>query len=148
MKKSGDTRNSQETWKCYKPEYQYGSTQDWIVDHLRYKGHTEKIFCKNLGQWRYCLINGILNTLVPLLSRRCHIIEILLYMHLKLVYTLGHILWLWIISYKELSTYFHLLCNYLQNYLLIRISPTPSNKSHQHIFIPNSSAVCSGCAQG
>ena len=37
MNKSGDTRNSQETWKCYKPEYHYGSTQDWIFDHLRQK---------------------------------------------------------------------------------------------------------------
>ena len=43
MNKSGDTRNSQETWECYKPEYHYGSTQDWIVDHLRQKeGHKEK----------------------------------------------------------------------------------------------------------
>ena len=62
MNNSGDTRNGQETWKCYEPEYHYGSTQDdWTVDHLRYKGHKEKVFCKNLGQYRYCLINGILN---------------------------------------------------------------------------------------
>jgi len=25
------------TWKCYKPEYHYGSIQDWIVDKLWYK---------------------------------------------------------------------------------------------------------------
>jgi hypothetical protein len=25
-------------WKCYKPEYHYGSIQDWIVAHLWYKG--------------------------------------------------------------------------------------------------------------
>ena len=62
MNKSGDTRNSQENWKCYKPEYLYYSTKDWILNHLRYKGHKEKVFCKNLGQYRFCLINGILNS--------------------------------------------------------------------------------------
>ena len=50
--------------------------------------------------------------------------EILLHMHLKLVQPLGHILWIWIISYMQISTYFHLLCNYSQNYLLIRTSST------------------------
>jgi len=35
---------------------------------------------------------------------------------------LGNILWIWIISYMEI-TYFHLLCNYLQNYILTKIPP-------------------------
>ena len=125
MNKSADTRNSQETWKCYKPEYHYGSTQDWVVDHLRYKErHMEKISCKNLGQYRYSLINVILNSVAPLQSCRCQIIEILLHMHLKLVQPLGHILPMWITSYMKISTYFHLLCNYSQNYRLIRIPPS------------------------
>ena len=129
MNKSGDTRNSQETWKCYKPEYHYGSTQHWIVDHLRYKETQEKMSCKNLGQYRYWLIKGTLNDLAPLQLCRCYITEIILYMHLKLVQPFGHILWIWIISYMEISTHFHLLCNYSQNYLLIRIPPTknPNN---------------------
>jgi hypothetical protein len=37
------------------------------------KKHRGRITCKNLGQYRYCFINGILNTLAPLLSRRCQI---------------------------------------------------------------------------
>jgi len=60
---------------------------------------------------------------------------------------LGNILQVWIISYMEI-TYFHLLCNYLQNYILIKIPPpplSPPQKSLQHIFIPNSAAVSSGC---
>ena len=44
---------------------------------------------------------------------------------------LGNILWIWIISYMEI-TYFHLLCNYLQKYILIKIPPlhppTPPKK--------------------
>ena len=124
MNKSGDTRNSQETCKCYKPEYHHSRTQDWIVAHLRQK-ETQG---KNLGQYRYCLINGIFNTLAPLQSCRCQIIEILLNMHLKSVQPLGHTLWIWNISYVEISTYFNLLCNYSQNYLLIRISPPPKKK--------------------
>jgi len=39
---------------------------------------------------------------------------------LETVLGLGIILQIWIISYMEL-TYFHLLCNYLQNYILIKI---------------------------
>jgi hypothetical protein len=36
------------------------------------KKHRERITCnKNLGQYRYCLINGILNTLVPLQLHGC-----------------------------------------------------------------------------
>jgi len=31
---SWDTRNNLETWKCYKPEYHYGSILHWIVDNL------------------------------------------------------------------------------------------------------------------
>ena len=124
MNKSGDTTNSQEIWKCYKPEYHYGSTQDWNVDHLRCKErHNETISCKNLGHYRCCLINGILNEVAPLQLCRCQFTEILLHMHLKLVYGVGHILGIRIISYMEISTYFHLLCNYSQNYLLIRNSP-------------------------
>ena len=88
------------------------------------KKHKEKISCKNLGQYRYCLINGMLNDLAPLQLCRCYITEILLHMHLKLVQPLGHILCIWIISYMQISTHFHLLCNYSQNYLLIRIPPT------------------------
>jgi len=37
VNKSADTTSSQETWNCYKPEYHYGSTKDWIVDHIRHK---------------------------------------------------------------------------------------------------------------
>ena len=133
MNKSGDTRNSHETWKCYKPEYHYGRTQDWILNDLRYKGQKEKISCKNLVQYRYCLLNGILNTLAPLQLCRCQIIEILLYLHLKFVYRLGHIRWISIISHLEISTYFNLLCNYSQNYLLIIISP-PSTKNPTNTF--------------
>ena len=66
MNKSGNTRNS------------YGSTQDRIVDK-------EKISCKNLGQYRCCLVNGILNDVAPLQSCRCKVTKILLHMHLKLV---------------------------------------------------------------
>jgi len=49
------------------------------------KKHKEKILCKNLRQYRYCLINGILNDLAPLQLCRCQVTEILLHMHLKLV---------------------------------------------------------------
>jgi hypothetical protein len=45
----------------------YGIIEDWIVDNLQYK-HKEKITCKNLSQYRYCLIYGILNTLATLQS--------------------------------------------------------------------------------
>jgi len=37
------------------------------------KKHRGRITCKNLGQYRYCLINGILNTLAPLQSHGCQI---------------------------------------------------------------------------
>ena len=66
MNKSADTRNSQQIWECYKLEYHNGSTQDWIVDHQRQKdGHKEKISCNNLGQYRCCLVNGLLNDVAP-----------------------------------------------------------------------------------
>ena len=133
MNKSADTRNNQEIWECYKPEYHYGSTQDWIVDHLRYKQrHKETNSCNNLGQYRYCLVNGRHKDVAPLQSCRCQFTEILLHMHLKLVQAVGHILWLRIISYIEISTYFHLLCNYSQNYLLIRNSPPPKKIPTTH----------------
>jgi len=64
----------------------FGSIQDWISDHLWYKeGEKKKISCKNLGQYRYCLVNGIINALAPLQPCRSPITEILRYMHLKLV---------------------------------------------------------------
>ena len=63
----------------------YGSTQDSIVDNLRYKGQKKIISCKNLGRYQYWLVNGIINTLAPLQPCRCQITEILLYIHLKLV---------------------------------------------------------------
>ena len=37
------------------------------------KKHRGRITCKKLGQVRYCFINGILNTLAPLLSHGCQI---------------------------------------------------------------------------
>ena len=37
------------------------------------KKHRRSITCKNLGQYRYCFINGILNTLAPFLSCGCQI---------------------------------------------------------------------------
>jgi len=46
------------------------------------------------------------------------------------------------------KTYFHLLCNYSQTYLLIKIPPDPTKKSQQHISIPNSSGVCHRCIYG
>ena len=49
------------------------------------KRRRERITCKKLGQYIYCLINGILNTLVPLQSRGGQIKKIPLYQHLKLV---------------------------------------------------------------
>jgi len=63
----------------------YGSTQDWIVDHLRYKGEKKKISCNKLSHYRYCLVNGIIKTLASLQPCRCQITEILLYIHLNLV---------------------------------------------------------------
>ena len=56
------------------------------------KKDTEKMSCKNLGQYRYRLINGLINDLAPLQSCRCQVTEIVLHMHLKLVWHLGHIL--------------------------------------------------------
>jgi len=44
---------------------------------------------------------------------------------------LGNILLIWIISYMEI-THFHLLCNYLQNYILIKI-PLPPPSPHKKI---------------
>ena len=35
MNNSGHTRNSYQNWKCYKPQYHYGSIPVWIVDRLR-----------------------------------------------------------------------------------------------------------------
>ena len=135
MNKSGDTRNSQETWKCYKPEYYYGSTQVSIVDHLRYKErYKETISCNNLGQYRCCLVNGTHNDVAPLQMWGCQFTEILPHMHLKLVQALGRIPWIRIISYMEIRTYFHVLCNYSQNYLLIRISPLPKNPNNTFSF--------------
>jgi len=52
-------------------------------------------------------------------------------MHLKLVQPLGNILWIWTISYMELRIHFYLLCNYSQNYLLIKI---PTHKNSNNIF--------------
>ena len=144
MNNSGHTRNSQEIWKCYKPQYHYGSIQDWIVDHLRQKETQGKISCMNLSQYRHCLISGILKNLSPLQSRRCQITEIL-YMHLKLVQPLGDILHIRIISYMEIRTYFHFLCNYSHTYLIMN---TPPKNSQQPIFIPNSSSVCRVCIYG
>jgi hypothetical protein len=37
------------------------------------KKHRQRITCKNLGQYRYCFINGILNTLATLQSHGCQI---------------------------------------------------------------------------
>jgi hypothetical protein len=37
------------------------------------KKHKKKITCKNLGQERYCLTNGIFNNPVPLQSCGCQI---------------------------------------------------------------------------
>jgi len=56
----------------------------WLTTSGR-KKHKEKMSCKNLGQYRYCLINGTLNDLATLQSCRCQVTEILLHMHLKLV---------------------------------------------------------------
>jgi len=42
---------------------------------------------------------------------------------------LGNILQIWIISYMEI-TRFHLLCNYLQNYIIIKIPPPPPQKKN------------------
>jgi hypothetical protein len=49
------------------------------------KKHKEKTSCKNLCQYRYCLIIGKLNNPAPLQCCRCQITEIILYMQLKLV---------------------------------------------------------------
>ena len=78
------------------------------------------------------MINGIVNDVAPLQMCRCQCTEILLHMHLKLVYAFGHILWIRIISYMQISTYFHVLCNYSQNYLLIRIPPLPKKIPTTH----------------
>jgi len=56
-----------------------------LLTTLGRKKHKEKISCKYLSQYRYCLINGILNDLALLQSRRCQIKEILLYKQLQLV---------------------------------------------------------------
>jgi len=40
---------TKEAWKCYMPEHYYGSTQDYIVDHLWYNKTQENITYKNLG---------------------------------------------------------------------------------------------------
>ena len=131
MNNSGHIRNSQETWKCYKPQYHYGSIQDWIVDRLGQKDTQGKISCMNLSQYRHCLISGILNNLAPLQLCRCQITEILLYMHLKLVQPLGDILQIRIISYMEIRTYLHILCNYSQTYLIIN-PPQKITVNHFH----------------
>ena len=39
-----------------------------LLTTYRIKKHRGRITCKNLGQVRYCFINGILKTLAPLLS--------------------------------------------------------------------------------
>ena len=82
------------------------------------------------------MVNGILNDVAPLQMCGCQFTEILLHMHLKFVYTLRHIQPIRITSYMEISIYFHVLCNYSQNYLLIRISPPPSHPktptTHSH----------------
>ena len=137
MNNSGHTRNSQETWKCYKPQYHYGSIQDWIVHHLRQKETHGKISCTNLSQYRHCLIGGILKNLAPLQSCRCQITEILLYMHLKLIQPLGDILQIRIISYMEIRTYFHIHCNYSQTCLITNppSKKIPLNQFHSQQFI-------------
>ena len=112
----------------------YSSTQDWIADHLRYKGQKKKISCNKLGQYRYCLVNGIINTLALFQLCRCQITEILLYIHLKLAWSLGNILWIWTTSYMEIRTYINLLCNCSQNYLLIRIPPPTKNPNNTFSF--------------
>ena len=103
--------------------------------------HKEKISCKNLSQYRYCFINGILNDLATLPSCRCQIIEILLYMHLKVVKPLRQILHIWIISYMQKSTYFRLLCNDSQNHILIRIP----HKKIPTTYFPSQQWSCLQC---
>ena len=49
------------------------------------KKHKANIPSNNLGQYRYCLVNGILHNVAPLQMCGCEVIEILLHMHSKLV---------------------------------------------------------------
>ena len=49
------------------------------------KNHRGTIIYKNLGQYRFCFINGILGTLTPLQSCGCQIKQISLYQKLNLV---------------------------------------------------------------
>jgi hypothetical protein len=54
-----------------------GSIEDGI------KKQKKKITCNELGQYRYCLINGAFNIPALLQSCGCQIKEILLYKHLN-----------------------------------------------------------------
>jgi hypothetical protein len=49
------------------------------------KKHRGRITYRNLGQYRFCFINGIFGTLTPLQSHGCHIKLILLYQNSNFV---------------------------------------------------------------
>jgi hypothetical protein len=56
-----------------------------LLTILGTKKRKEKISSNNLGQYRCCLVHGIFNDVAPLQLCGCQVIEILLYIHLKLV---------------------------------------------------------------